>query len=118
MAHNTECVSTHEEHTNNDNSGDIVDELNTEFETGSTKKEFSITGRRMIDIAAFWRQIQTIKHAPLFNCTIEQCEIVNEKIIGFQTVITIKCKMCGTENDLNTDSNESEVDVNSAAVLG
>lgn len=87
-------------------------------EKSKTEKQFSITGRRIINIGHFWKQVQAIKHAPFFNCGIEHCEILKEKLSGFKSIIIIKCSMCGTETALDTDSSESELDVNSAAVLG
>ncbi|KAJ8930752.1 hypothetical protein NQ314_016424 [Rhamnusium bicolor] len=71
------------------NSSDESDEYL--IEPDIPESTFGITGRRIIDISFFWKQIQQIKHVLSFQCTLENCEIVKERRLGFQSVITIEC---------------------------
>lgn len=88
-------ISHEEHHGNKNDSGyifadDADDALNIQIDN-NTEKNFFITGRRIVDIGVFWKQIKNMKHASFFNCSIDQCEIINEKLVGFKTIITVKC---------------------------
>ncbi|KAJ8928062.1 hypothetical protein NQ314_019409 [Rhamnusium bicolor] len=65
------------------NSSDESDEYL--IEPDIPESTFNITGRKIIDISFFWKQIQQIKHVPSFQCTLENCKIAKERRLGLHS---------------------------------
>lgn len=82
------------------------------------QSQHKLTGRRIINISSFWKQLQNIKHVPYFNCSILNCEIISENRLGLKSTFTIECRMCKLKSIINSDSNEDQMDINCATVLG
>lgn len=103
-------------------------ELNVEMDTEiiltpkSTKKLHEMSGRRVVNIFAFIRDIQNnlCDHGPLFGCSLKDMDIISEKRSGLQSKIGFKCKMCGLHKYINTDNYESSgaMNVNEGAIVG
>lgn len=75
-----------------------------------------MNGRRVVDIMYFIEQIQT-QHGSGFGCSFMNCEFISETIYGFSSVFTFKCKMCGIETKLMTESPKTnKIPINKAVV--
>lgn len=77
-----------------------------------------LTGRRIVDVCYFFKQLQEISNHGPFGCTLLNLEIISELRNGLQSTFKFKCKMCNAIKEISTDSNGSEFNINSAAVLG
>ncbi|XP_022160039.1 uncharacterized protein LOC111026293 [Myzus persicae] len=77
-----------------------------------------LTGRRIIDILHFINQIQKV-HSGGFDCSFIDMEYQKETFIGFQSILTFKCKVCNIESKLYTENPKTvQVPINKATVHG
>jgi len=77
-----------------------------------------ITGRRIINIMHFIKQIQKIDHTP-FSCSFKDMLLENERRHGFMSSFNFKCQMCSKKCVIETeDENSNMIKINTAAVIG
>lgn len=106
------------------NNSELFIEMDTEkiLTPKSKKKLHEMSGRRVVDIFTFIRDIQNelCDHGPLFGCSFKDMDIVSEKRCGLQSTICFKCKMCGLKKLIKTNNYESSgaINVNEAAIVG
>lgn len=106
------------------NNSELFIEMDTEIilTPKSTKKLHEMSGRRVVDIFIFVRDIQNelCDHGPIFGCSFKDMDIVSEKRCGLQSAICFKCKMCGLKKFIKTNNYESSgaINVNEAAIVG
>lgn len=106
------------------NNSELFVEMDTELilTPKSTKKLHEMSGRRVVDIFTFIRDIQNYlcDHGPLFGCSFKDMDIISEKRTGLQSTIGFKCKMCGHHKSIKTDNYETSgaINVNEGAILG
>lgn len=107
------------------NNSELFIEMNTEIilTPKSTKKLHEMSGRRVVDIFTFIRNIQNelCDHGPLFGCSFKDMDIVSEKRCGLLSTVCFKCRMtCGLKKFIKTNNYESSgaINVNKAAIVG
>ncbi|KAF5275339.1 hypothetical protein FQR65_LT04167 [Abscondita terminalis] len=90
-------------------------DLEVEFEKHQ-ETQFTISGRRIVDINYMFKSLQSIKHEG-FGCTIVDLELVSERRIGFRSIFKTKCKMCNKNDFVHSEDPENQtLDVTTAAV--
>ncbi|KAB0803827.1 hypothetical protein PPYR_00797 [Photinus pyralis] len=79
----------------------------------------NIVGRRVINIAHFFRQILTNELHQPFNCSLVNMEIMQERRNGLKSEFVLKCKMCGVIQTISSENctDDSLLDINTSAVL-
>jgi len=106
------------------NNSELFVEMDTEqiLTPKSTKKLHEMSGRRVVDIFTFIRDIQNdlCDHGPLFGCSFKDMDIISEKRSGLQSTISFKCKMYGLHKSIKTDNYESSgaININEGAIVG
>lgn len=87
----------------------------------SAKRLHELSGRRIIEIFSFIREIQNnlSDHGP-FECTFKDMNLISETRSGLQSKINFECKMCGLKKSLKTNNYENvgTININEAAVVG
>ncbi|KAL4127211.1 hypothetical protein QTP88_011402 [Uroleucon formosanum] len=77
-----------------------------------------ITGRRIINLMHFIKQIQEIDHTP-FSCSFKDMLLESERRHGFMSSFNFKCKMCNKKCVIETEDEKSNmIKINTAAVIG
>lgn len=110
---------------NNDNFDDaklcVETDDNVPLTPKSTKRLHELSGRRVVEIFTFIREIQNtlFDHGPI-GCSFNDMDLISETRSGLQSNINFKCKMCGLEKSIKTNNYENEVtiNINEAAVVG
>lgn len=87
----------------------------------SSKKINELSGRRVVEIFAFIKEIQNsfCDHGP-FGCNFKDMDLISETRLGMQSTIHFKCKMCKLEKSIKTNNyydNSGTINVNEAAVV-
>ncbi|KAF5292866.1 hypothetical protein FQR65_LT11118 [Abscondita terminalis] len=80
------------------------------------RDNFQLTGRRVVDIHYFLSSLKNLRHEG-FDCSFFDIEIVSEKRFGLKSVFVTKCRVCTKRESISTQD-ESNVDVNKAAICG
>lgn len=95
-----------------------------EVENIEEAEDYVLEGRRIVNIASFIHQIQSIDlHRP-FDCGFRDLKIIGEFRRGLSSIIHLECRMCRGKFDINTceslgdKNNNLNMDVNYAATLG
>lgn len=92
-------------------------DLETEFDQPK-EDQFSLSGRRIIDIAYFLSSLKRIRHHG-FGCSFFDVEVISEKRTGIVSCFTTKCNMCKKLDTIYTDDpNSASIDATTGAVLG
>jgi len=118
------AMSSNEDSFETVNNSELFVEMDTELilTPKSTKKLHEMSGRRVVDIFTFIRDIQNdlCDHGSLFGCSFKDMDIISEKRTGLQSTISFKCKMCGLHKSIKTDNYESSgaLNVNECAIVG
>lgn len=118
------AMSSNEDSFETVNNSELFVEMDTELilTPKSTKKLHEMSGRRVVDIFTFIRDIQNdlCDHGSLFGCSFKDMDIISEKRTGLQSTISFKCKMCGLHKSIKTDNYESSgaLNVNEGAIVG
>lgn len=77
-----------------------------------------ITGRRIINLMHFIKQIQEIDHTP-FSCSFKDMLLESERRHGFMSSFNFKCQMCNIKCVIETEDEKSNmIKINTAAVIG
>lgn len=63
-------------------------------------------------------KLQEISTHGVLNCGLNCVEIVGEKIVGLQSKLTLKCKMCNMKFYIDTDGGSDKMNINHCAVAG
>ncbi|XP_063242387.1 uncharacterized protein LOC134542230 isoform X1 [Bacillus rossius redtenbacheri] len=90
-------------------------------DTNTNKLEFRMEGRRIVDLGYLVDSIMSIgRHYP-FDCTFSDMKLINEKRLGFCSVLTFKCLMCNMIKHVRTEKPDQAAElmnVNAAVVSG
>lgn len=83
------------------------------------KKEFKLSGRRIVNIADFIDQIKMLdNHSPI-GCNFSNMVVVSEVRQGLRNGFVVECTMCKFKQTIWSEKiNEKEMDVNKAGVCG
>ncbi|KAF2889280.1 hypothetical protein ILUMI_16893, partial [Ignelater luminosus] len=74
----------------------------------SEPEEHLPTGRRIFDVAHLFRQLfSSGKHEP-FDCDLSYTYVVKEVRKGLRSSFELKCKMCGIQKTISSESDTSE----------
>ncbi|KAF2892283.1 hypothetical protein ILUMI_13889, partial [Ignelater luminosus] len=66
------------------------------------------TGKRIFDVAHLFRQLfSSVKHEP-FDCDLSYMYVVKEVRKGLRSSFELKCKMCGIQKTIFSESDTSE----------
>lgn len=77
-----------------------------------------LSGRRIVDIQHFLKQIlKGERHEP-FDCSIIDMQVMRENKSGLYSELVLKCRMCLCVKTITTNENVKNLDVNSSVVLG
>ena len=91
----------------------------TGIEDATPKLDFTLTGRRVVDLAYFFEHLKEIVNHSPFGCTLENMCIVNEIRLGFNSKLKIRCSLCNCNFDVYLDNpDRNTMDVNTCAVAG
>lgn len=98
-------------------------ELVVESGSGISQTDFCgsvVSGRRIVDIHFLFKQFQKLSdHCPQFGCTLSNVILKSETKKGLKSGFIFQCNMCGVNQTVWSEPEESEViDINKAAVVG
>ncbi|KAL4123337.1 hypothetical protein QTP88_015534 [Uroleucon formosanum] len=80
-----------------------------------------LSGRRIVDINYFFKQIQESLHTRSFGCSFLNMDFVSEIHVGFLSKFKFKCRMCGIKTLIlseKTGEPTEHLPINEAAVNG
>ncbi|XP_071452671.1 uncharacterized protein [Hetaerina americana] len=96
-------------------------ELSIVAGTMCTKNEYHVTGRRIVDIAMWFKQIANLENHSQLGCRFSDFEVISEKLEGLRSSFTVKCKTCHCQSVVWTDDPEKaggKMDINLGATSG
>ncbi|KAK4887261.1 hypothetical protein RN001_003532 [Aquatica leii] len=110
------CVQLEKEIDDDENDNDSCSPLHydVEIENRKNNDEVNITGRRIVDLQYFLKQLKSLKHEG-FGCSFFDMAIISEKIEGFCSIISFRCLVCNMIESIRTE--HSNV-INLAVVSG
>jgi hypothetical protein len=79
-------------------------------------KALPVSGRRIVDLNYFLKQIQSVDHSP-FKCSFSDMLLVGERRLGLRTCLNFVCKVCNAKENIWTEDSKN-IDINLAAVSG
>lgn len=89
------------------------------LEPTTNKKPFEISGRRIINIDFFIKELQALNHHSSLGCGLSEMVIVSERRLGFKCCLQFKCKMCNFKKGVWTEDPEDQSkNINSDVVIG
>ncbi|KAJ8893862.1 hypothetical protein PR048_006463 [Dryococelus australis] len=86
-----------------------------------TNQGEKLDGRWIVDIKYFLNSIMSLCCYEPFNCSFKDMELVDERQLGFCSVLSFKCKMCHISETIRTEPPSkyaTTVNVNASAVSG
>ncbi|KAK4880499.1 hypothetical protein RN001_008645 [Aquatica leii] len=100
---------------------ETVDKGLADNESTDSIPNISSYGRRIFDVDYLFSQLfSKAKHEP-FNCTFSDMYVINERRKGLKSIFTLKCRMCGLKDTLQTEPEDPSIldtlNINTAATL-
>lgn len=83
------------------------------------KPQPTLFGRRIVDIDHLFKQIKQEKHSGGLGCGFLEMDYVKEKLEGFHTTWTFRCRVCNKKSKIYSEDKEKRdvyMHVNDAAV--
>ncbi|KAJ8887835.1 hypothetical protein PR048_014053 [Dryococelus australis] len=87
--------------------GDMSEEENSECVRTSSVANV-LSGRRIVDIAYLFTQIQNEKHHGGTDCSLVDIDFVIEKVDGFHCTWVFQCKVCDIVSEIMSENRENK----------